>query len=170
MTPRIVYILAFALAATLTFAGCQTAPQPGPKRDVAADTTAIDALLDRNIAAWNSNDAAAVTATFADDAILMEPDLAAIEGKQAIQTWYEAFLKENAVKCAITPLETQVAGDWAYVRGNYTSIFTPKSGKSMGVSGKYLDIVKRQPDGSWKIHRGMLNSNGPPPGAEKKKP
>ena len=153
----------------LTFAGCRTAPHPEQKRDLAADTTAINALLDQNIAAWNSNDAAAVTATFADDAILMEPSQAAIEGKQAIQAWYEAFLKENAVKCAITPLETQVAGDWAYVRGNYTTTFTPKSGKPMEVSGKYLDIVKRQPDGSWKIYRGMLNSNDLPPGAAEKK-
>ena len=151
------------------FAGCQSAPRPEQERDVAAYTTAINALLDQNIAAWNSNDAAAVAATFADNAILMEPDLAALEGKQAIQTWYEAFLKDNAVKCAITPLETQVAGDWAYVRGNYTSTFTPKSGKPMEVSGKYLDIVKRQPDGSWKIYRGMLNSNDPPPGAAEKK-
>ena len=171
MTPRNLFLCAFALTSMLTFAGCRTAPQPEQKGDVAADTTAINALLDQNIAAWNSSDAAALAATFADDAILMEPNLAAIEGKQAIQASYEAGFKEKAVKCTITPLETQLVGDWAYVRGNYTSAITPKSGKPIEESGKYLDIVKRQPDGSWKIYRGMINSNNPPPSAAgKKKP
>ena len=27
------------------------------------------------------------------------------------------------------------------------------------VDGKYLTILKKQPDGSWKIHRGAFNSN-----------
>jgi uncharacterized protein (TIGR02246 family) len=113
----------------LTFAGCRSAPTLELKRDTAADIKVINELLDQNIAAWNSNDAAAVADTFAGDAILMEPNLAALEGKEAIQGWYRALLKENVVRCAITPLETRVAGDWGYQRGNYTAVFTPKSGK-----------------------------------------
>lgn len=131
----------------------------------------INALLDQNVAAWNANDAAAVTATFADDGIMMEPNMPAVEGKQAILAWYEALLKENVAKCTLAPLETQVAGDWGYQRGNYTGTFTERSGRVVELAGKYLDIVKRQPDGSWKIYRGMLNSNVPLPGtAEKKQP
>ena len=40
----------------------------------------------------NSNDAAALAATYADDAIMMDPNQAAIEGKQAIQAAYEAMV------------------------------------------------------------------------------
>ncbi len=43
MTPRIVFPFAFALAAMLTFAGCQTAPPPQPKIYVAADTSVLSA-------------------------------------------------------------------------------------------------------------------------------
>jgi ketosteroid isomerase-like protein len=35
--------------------------------------------------------------------------------------------------------------------------------------GKYLVIVKRQADGSWKVYREMSNMNSPPPGAAGKK-
>ena len=163
MTLRNVFVCAVAPVLMLTFAGCQTAPTPQPKMDVAADTRAIDALADQYAAAMNSSDAAAVAAVYADDAIEMPPDQAAIEGKQAIQASYEATFKEYAVKSALTPLETQMAGDWAYKRGNYTNTVTPKSGKPMEQSGKYLVIAKRQPDGSWKDYRATWNSNNLPP-------
>ena len=169
MTLCKVCICAFALTSMLTFAGCQTAPTPEPKRDVAADIKAINALGNQYAAAVNSGDAAAVAATYADDGIEMPPNEAALEGKQAIQASYEAMFKENAVKCTLTLLETQVAGDWAYGRGNYTLTVTPKSGKAIEESGKYLSIVKRQPDGSWKTYRDIYNSNEPPPTAAGKK-
>ena len=169
MTLRNVCVCAFALTSMLTFAGCQTAPKPEEKRDVAADTTAINALRDQFTAAFNSNDAAATAATYTGDAIAMLANQAAVEGKQAIQASYEAMFKGNAVKIALTPLETQVAGDWAYDRGNATITVTPKSGKPMETFGKYLTIYKRQPDGSWKIYRDISNSNNPPSGAAGKK-
>ncbi len=169
MTCRNVCLCVFALTSMLTFAGCQTAPTPGPKRDVDADIKAIHALGDQYAAAVNSSDAAAVAATYADDGIEMPPDQAATEGRQAIQAQYETLYKENALKFALTSLETQVAGDWAYDRGTYTVTVTPKSGKPMGQTGKYLEINKRQPDGSWKVHRVIWNSNEPPPSAAGKK-
>jgi uncharacterized protein (TIGR02246 family) len=171
---RSICLCAFALTLLLTFTGCQTAPQAEPKRDVAADMKAIKALNDSMITAFNSSDAAAVAATYADDAVMMDPNEAAIEGRQAIQAAYEARSKEResegvAVTYAFTPLEIQVAGDWAYDRGNYTVTVTPKSGKPMERSNKYLTIYRRQPDGSWKIYRDISNSNEPPPSAAAKK-
>ena len=165
MTRRNMLVCAFALTSILTFTGCQTAPTPEPKRDVAADTTAIHALIDKVSAAFNSNDAGATAATYVDDAIMMNPNQAAAEGKQAIQAAYEAIFKENVAKIVHTPLETQVAGDWAYQRGSYAQSFTPKSGKPLEDSGKFLEILKRQPDGSWKSHRLIYNSDNPAPGS-----
>ena len=131
MTLRNLFPCAFALTLMLTFAGCQTAPTTEPKRDIAADKTAINALRDQYATVFNSNDAAALAATYADDAIMMNPNQAAVEGKQAIRAAYEARFKESALKAAVTLLETQVAGDWAYDRGNVTINVTPKSGKPM---------------------------------------
>jgi len=171
MTLRSVHLCAFVLTSMLTFTGCQTAPTPKPeeKRDAAADTTAINALRDQFTAAFNSSDAAAVAATYTDDAIMLPENRAAVEGKPAIQASYEAMFKENTGKIVLTPLETQVAGDWAYDRGNATVTVTPKSGKPMEESSKYLVILKRQGDGSWKVYRDTDNSNNPPPGAAGKK-
>jgi uncharacterized protein (TIGR02246 family) len=110
-----------------------------------------------------------VAAYYADDAVVMLPNQAAIEGRQGIQAMLEAYFKENAAKIAHTPVETQVAGAWAYERGSLTVTVTPKSGKPMEESIKYLVILKRQPDGSWKVYRDMSNSNEPRPDAAGKK-
>ena len=165
MTVRDMCLCAFALTSMLTFAGCKTAPTPQPKIDVAADIKAINAGNDQWTTAFNSNDAAALAAIYTDDAIRLLPNQAAVEGKQAIQAAFEAMFKENAVKCTLNLLETQVAGDWAYGRGNYTLTVTPKSGKPTEYAGKYLEIFRRQPDGSWKCYRAIWNSNNPTPSA-----
>ncbi|MFB3779590.1 MAG: SgcJ/EcaC family oxidoreductase [Bryobacteraceae bacterium] len=160
---------AFALTSMMTLAGCQTAPQPEPKSDTAADIRAIGALRDKVSAAYNSGDANALAAAYTDDVIVMNANQPAVEGKQAVRAMFETLFKENAVKLVITPLETQVAGDWAYDRGNYALTITPKSGKRIEESGKYLVICKRQPDGSWKLSRDIGNSSEPLPAAAPKK-
>jgi uncharacterized protein (TIGR02246 family) len=156
--PKVCFCVA-ALTSILTFTGCQTAAPPEQKADVAADIKAINAFRGQFAAAYDSNDAAAVAAFYANDATLMPPNQAAIEGRQGIQAMLEAYFKENAAKIAHAPLETQVAGNWAYERGNATVTVTPKSGKPREESIKYLVILKRQPDGFWKLHLDMDNSN-----------
>ncbi len=169
MRRRDMFLWVLAFTSILTLAACQNAPAPAAKRDVAADTSAINALRDQVAAAFNAHDPAALASTYASDAIEMNPNQAAIEGRQAIQAAYETMFKETAGKIAFSPLETQVAGDWAYDRGNYTVTMTPKSGKPMEVSFKYLVIVKRQPDGAWKVYREISNNNTPPPAPAGKK-
>jgi len=169
MTQRNVLLCAFALTLLLAFTGCHTAPTAVPKSDVAADLKAIRALDERYDAAVNSGNAAALSAVYAEDGIEMAPNQPAVEGRQAIQASNEAAFKEYALKITETPLETQVSGDWAYERGTYTLIVTPKSGAPTEESGKSLAIYKRQPDGSWKAYRTIWNSNIPPPTAAGKK-
>ncbi len=170
MTQRTVFFCAFALTLILIFAACTPAPPPEPKRDVAADMKVLNALRDQYVAGVNSGDAAAVAATLTDDAIDMGPYEPAVEGKEAIQVSYETMFKEYTVKIGLTALETQVLGDWGYDRGTYTITLTPKTGKPIEDTGKYLDVLKRLPDGSWKVSRSIYNTSNPPPGkAEKKK-
>lgn len=123
---------------------------------------AIETLIEQFMAACNANDPVALAAVHDNDAIEVPAN---VVGKLAIQAWLEGMFKENKVTCALTPLETQVAGDWAYQRGNSTFLITPKSGKPIEESGKYLNIYRRQPDGSWKFYREISNSSNPSPGA-----
>ena len=151
------------LTSTLTITSCGTAPKPEEKKDEAADMKAINALRSQFIAAFNSNDPAAIAGTYTDDAIVMPANQTAVEGKQAIQAYYAAMFKRNSANIALKVLETRVMGNWAYDRGDSTITVTGKSGKPVEQSSKYLVIVKRQSDGSWKVYRGIDSTNAPPP-------
>ncbi len=161
---------ALALVSILVTAGCQTAPPPEAKKNTPAELAKIGTLRDQFATAYNSNDAAAVAGLYTDDAVLMPSDQSAVEGKAAIQSWYQTMYKGGSVKIALTSLETQVAGDWGYDRGAAMLTITPKGkGKVMEESSKYLVILKRQADGSWKVFRDMDNGNNPMPAPAAKK-
>lgn len=81
------------------------------------------------------------------------------EGKPAIQAALEGFFQQNAAGIKHNPQETRVAGDRAYELANITEIVTPIPGKAIGELLKYFVILKRQPDGSLKVHLDMDNSN-----------
>jgi hypothetical protein len=51
----------------------------------------------------------------------------------------------------VYPLEITVAGDWAYSLGAYGSDRVV-DGIPVRVEGKFLTILKRQPDGYWKMY------------------
>jgi ketosteroid isomerase-like protein len=90
---------------------------------------------------------------------MMLPSQPDIECSQAIQAKLEANFRENPATIKHPPLETQVAGNWAYELCNLAVTVTPKSGKPTEESVKYLVILKRQPDGPWKVYRDISNSN-----------
>jgi len=154
----------------IVLTACQPTSRPGEKA-AAPDPATFNALRDQFIAAVNAGNAAEVANVYTDDAILMLANYPAFEGKPAIQGAFQALFQNNTVKMAMTAQEIQIAGDWAYERGASSATFTPKAGgKPIEDSRKYLVILKRLPDGSWKVHRDTDSSNYPlpePPGREK---
>ena len=56
--------------------------------------------------------------------------------------------------------EIEVSGDLAVVRGVYSLTAVPKAdGDPIPVDGKYMSVLKKQPDGEWKLYRDIFNSN-----------
>ena len=73
-----------------------------------------------------------------------------------------AVLDRFKFEIGITNEEVHTAGDLAFARGTYKATLTPKQGSGrIPIDGKYMTILVRQPDGSWKIHRDIFNSNVP---------
>ena len=84
-------------------------------------------------------------------------------GKENILAGPKSRFPKLDIEIAIKSEEIVVMGDWAYSRGTFTRSFTPKgSDQTFYYDGKFLTVMKRQPDGSWKIFRDCFNSNTPP--------
>jgi uncharacterized protein (TIGR02246 family) len=166
-------LLPLALA-VLPAVACRPAPResdPSAAADkplAAADLAAIRASDSAFVTAANAGNAAGVAATYQPDAHLMPPNMATIEGRDAIQKFWGGLLEASNVKLGLTSDEVEGRGDLAYSRGRYTFDITPKGkGEPGHDEGKYLEILRRQSDGSWRYAVDMYSSNLPAPAPKK---
>jgi ketosteroid isomerase-like protein len=147
-----------AAPATATLAGA-------PVADNAAVRQAIEAADARFSAAVVQGDSAALPTFYADDAILMPANMAAVRGHDAIAKTLAGLIA--SMKPSAFKLQTQdviVAGDYAIETGSFetTSQPTVTGAKPKHDVEKYVVVWKKQPDGSYKILRDIANSDLPP--------
>ena len=57
----------------------------------------------------------------------------------------------------VDPLEIGGHGDFAYVRGEWSHVLTPANQPEQPEAGKYIQIWRKQSDGSWKFVRDIWN-------------
>jgi len=135
----------------------------GRRADVQAildfEQTVFDAQIAGDIEAWLSS--------FTEDAIVMAPNMPALMNKPAIRQWNAPIFEQFDLHEESDFREVEVAGDWGYIRAHWIWTQTPKSGgNSAKYTGNSIWIVRRQPNDSWKITRGIFNYDNPIPGAE----
>ena len=100
---------------------------------------------------------------YADDAIVMPPNASAATTKEAIRSaWKEMLTTPGAaISWKATKVQVAQAGDLAYVSGTYEETMTDASGQSVKDHGKYVEIFKKQADGTWKVVADIWNSDLP---------
>jgi ketosteroid isomerase-like protein len=71
------------------------------------------------IKAFNAKDAKAVAAFYADDAVLMPPNVQLVKGRVAIQTYFEGLFKQGLTDLRLSPIELRSGhkGESYEVRG-----------------------------------------------------
>ena len=154
-------IVTIGMAICLSFSvGCQR-----PTGLSEADRTAIRKADETDMMMMIAKDWKGDLALYTEDAIQLPPNQAALQGKAAIQAWYEAFPPFSNFQEQSLEIEGQA--DLAYDRGTYSMTVTPPGAAPIEDRGKYLTIYRKQADGSWKIARVMFNSDLPLPAPEK---
>ena len=154
----VILALAVALAAsTLDGCGRPEAPRPSLGEDLAA----IAKFNERYLGAINAGDIDTLSSLTTDDHMMLAPNRPPTVGKAANDKVNGAAFERFDFAETWSPEETVVAGDWAYQRGTFTTVATPKTGGDRRVvSGAFLRIYRRQPDGDWRMIRDMFNSDG----------
>jgi len=134
------------------------------KADVEADIAAIEDVMDQYAVACNTGDLELWLSLMTDDTIKMPPDAPATFGIEELRANNEPLFDNFTLELVLYPEEAQVDGNLGFARGTFTFSLTPKAGgEPIYMDGKYLTILKRQADGSWKISHDCYNSNVPPP-------
>jgi uncharacterized protein (TIGR02246 family) len=127
----------------------------------AADLAGIRAADSAFVAAANAGDLDGLVAVYASDAVLLPPNLPAQRGRTAIRNYWGGFLKAYTLKFETGSDTVEGRGDLAYNVGHYRFTAVPKERANPGMAdeGKFVEILKRQSDGSWKYAVDMYSSN-----------
>lgn len=117
-------------------------------------------ILDQYSVSLLTEDMQLFESVHAEDMIKLMPGKPVIIGlEQEAQNKANAF-KNGAFKSFDSNVEeAEVYKEIGFARGTLSYVFIPDSGKgSLEFSGKFLMLLKKDADGSWKIYRGCFNS------------
>ncbi len=141
--------------------GCSPDSQSVPdSRDVD-----IEAIRQADLA-WSAAQASdgldGAMSFYLDDAIFLPPNRPMAIGKEAIRE-ASAFIDSPGFSASWKPTKIEVArsGDIGYAIGTFEGTSVDSAGDAVSVKGKYVEIWKKQADGSWKVAADMFSPDSP---------
>jgi uncharacterized protein (TIGR02246 family) len=143
------------------------AEEVGVKTLSDADVAAIRALYDVWVPAVKSRDWETAASLYTEDTVVMPPNMPLIEGREAAKLFLENYPPVKEI--SFSPLEIDGYGDIAYVQGTYSLLIQPEGApEPIHDTGKYLEIRRKQEDGSWLLALDIFNSDLPLPAPPEK--
>ncbi len=124
-----------------------------------ADIAAIEEVSESFAAAANANDWGGVAALYTEDAVLMPPNGPAVQGRADIEAFFAAFPPFSGF--TLNPVEIDGRGDLAFVRGTFSMTIEMEGMPAVQETGKYIEIRRKQEDGSWLLAVDTFNSDTP---------
>ena len=180
LSPR-VFVAAVLL--TLLAGGCQpestgseSTVEAPELRDLAAaegptveqDIAAIRALQDSWNAAVEAGSADGYIAVLDDNIELLPINAPPINGTEGYRAMLDGVFGANTFDIEVVDRgNIEVSGDLGWARYDYIIHRTPKATDdgsepvTVSSQGKYLDIMRRQEDGSWRVYKHIWNYNEP---------
>jgi uncharacterized protein (TIGR02246 family) len=124
----------------------------------AKDTAAIRAVSEQFSRFLLAQNFDALVRLYTDDAVFMPPHQPAVNGRTALRSWLDAFPKVTKFAFEIDAIDGRE--DLAYVRGRYSMTLHPDGAPGpIDDAGKFVEIRKKQADGSWPIAADIFNSD-----------
>ena len=149
-------LIALPLIAML--AACAPEPSAEMAEPTPLDPAAIRAQVSEFVSTWTGGDLSGLGTHLAEDAVLMQPDGAPLEGRQAILAAIVDNYDFKLMQQTATVDEVAAIGDMAYARGAWTVEPTAAAGDDAPtMTGKWSAIYKRGPDGGWQTWRWIWN-------------
>lgn len=148
--------LLVSVALLLPGSGCEPGPSPEdaadgtgvrvPSGDVRAALAAQRRVLEEGV---RRNDAAAMASVYAEDALMLDPDVGPVRGRDAIEESFRRARRDYEIRHET--LEVEVRGDWAHETGLWSAHGLDDG--TVRESGAYAWLWKRGSGGAWRILR-----------------
>jgi ketosteroid isomerase-like protein len=160
-------LLCFLMALATVSHGQASHRRPTPKGSetspAAEDRAAIQELDDKEIKANLALDVHALELLWDPEIVTMPPGHAVISGLEANRTYLDKEAKDmqnfQILGYEQAWHEVRIVGDYAYEYGTIQTRIGPMNpGPEVDSTYNMMRILKRQPDGSWRIYRAIWNS------------
>ena len=133
---------------------------PHPVQDATDDISKIKALSAARAKAFNEGDANVIAMAFVDDGQLMAPATKSTTGREAVRAYYQGIFDQYKTFLESGYEDVKVSGDIAYGVGYAKVKLVPHGGgDTLFSTAKYINILKRQEDGSWLTTHDIWNGN-----------
>ena len=99
----------------------------------------------------------ALVQLYTDDVVFMPPNHPVVEGQDGLRKWFDSFPKASAFSLSIRDIGGY--GDVAYVWGHATMTLHSEGGAGVEEAMKYVEVRKKQADGSWLLAVDLFNSD-----------
>lgn len=125
-----------------------------------ADIASITALSASRAKAFNEGNADVIAAAFTETGLLMAPGTKSTTGREAVRGYYQQIFDQYQTFLESGYENVKVSGDLGYGVGFAKVKLVPRNGGDTLVStSKYINILERQPDGSWLTTHDIWNGN-----------
>ena len=121
---------------------------------------AIRQQVDTFVSTFNAGDGKALGDLYTEDAIVLPPGSAMVEGRQAIGEFWQGAVDAGLKDLALAPAEIVAQGDAAYEVGTLQLSAPGEGGEPQAVEGKYVVVWQKGADGTWRLHRDIWNLTG----------
>ena len=119
-------------------------------------------LLEEYGAALTSGDFERWISLWTESGTQMAPDSPTRTSREEIRAAMEPVFDLYDHKMSVHPRDARLAADWGFVRGEFTHELSSKeNGAGSRRVGKFLTIVEKQSDGTWKIACYCFNYDAP---------
>ncbi len=119
----------------------------------------IEATTNAFLESLRGGDAAGVAAHYTDDAALLPPEAARIDGREGIQGFWQALIDAGVGDVTLNTQEVDDFDEVANEVGTISATAPSEDGGRVQLAGKYVVIWKRNGDGTWRLHRDIWNWN-----------
>ncbi len=121
--------------------------------DAARAIEALSEAFVRHVNAGNADEL--VRGFYAEDATLLPPDHPMARGYEQIRSAVQGLLDAGFRDLSLETVTVDASGDLAYRIGRY------RLGQPTPDRGKFVEVHRRQADGSWRCVADMFSSDGP---------
>ena len=137
------------------------------QHNLEGDLRSIEALNQHDVNATLAMDTDAIIAQWTDDFVVLQAAGPITRGRAAnaaaAKQGMEQMKAFKPIEYTLDVQEITIAGDYAFEWGTYRgSARSLTGGENVNYVGKFMRILQRQPDGSWKMHRTMATTDAQP--------